>query len=67
MKNTKELKFDYSIVIPAYNEEVNVVPLMKRIVKTMVPLSRTYEIIIVDNGSYDSTPVILNKIFKENN
>ena len=65
MKNTKELKFDYSIVIPAYNEEVNVVPLMKRIVKTMAPLSRTYEVIIVDNGSYDSTPVVLNKLIKE--
>ena len=65
MKNTEEPKFDYSIVIPAYNEEESVVPLMERIVKTMAPLSRTYEVIIVDNGSYDSTPVILNNLLKE--
>ena len=65
MKSTEKPKFDYSFVIPAYNEEENIGPLIERIVKTMAPLSRTYEIIIVDNGSCDSTPVILNKLLKE--
>jgi|TARA_B100000315_G_scaffold249151_1_gene279954 dolichol-phosphate mannosyltransferase len=55
---------DYSLVIPAFNEEKNIGPLVERIKKVMSGLSCTYEIIIVDNGSHDSTPLELKNLLK---
>ena len=46
---------DLSIVIPVYNEEGNVAELHQRIKEVCDPLGRTYEIIFVDDGSYDET------------
>ncbi len=53
---------DYSIVIPAYNEQGNIKPLLERIEKVMADVEGTYEVVIVDNGSFDGTPVILNEL-----
>jgi len=55
-------KVDYSIVIPAYNEEENLTPLLERIKKVMALVSGSYEVIVVDNGSYDSTPALLEEL-----
>jgi polyisoprenyl-phosphate glycosyltransferase len=55
---------DYSFVIPAFNEEKNVALLVKRIKKVMFSITCTYELIIVDNGSHDSTPLELEKLLK---
>ena len=44
---------NYSIVIPAFNEDQNISPLLTRIIQVMSDFS--YEIIIVDNGSTDET------------
>ena len=52
---------NYSVVIPAYNEQGNIKPLLERIEKVMAGVEGTYEIVIVDNGSFDGTPVILNE------
>ena len=52
----------YSIVIPAYNEQENVGPLLERLERVMVNLVGTYEIVIVDNGSFDGTPIILEEL-----
>src|SRR5512134_1314127 len=46
---------DLSIVIPVYNEEENVGPLVSEITSVMDPLGKRYEIIIVDDGSHDRT------------
>ena len=43
-----------SIVIPCYNEEKNIYPLFKKI-EELLNLDKNLEIIIVDNGSTDST------------
>lgn len=45
----------FSIVIPFFNEEKNVVPVMDELVKTLDRQSFTYEIIPVNNGSTDRT------------
>jgi polyisoprenyl-phosphate glycosyltransferase len=58
--------FDYSFVIPAFNEEKNLAPLIDRIKKVMSLANRTYELIIVDNGSFDSTPKVLDQLLQEN-
>ncbi len=64
MNSIEKPVVDYSLVMPAYNEEGNVGPLVERIEKVMSGISCTYEIIIVNNGSYDSTPLVLEKLLK---
>jgi polyisoprenyl-phosphate glycosyltransferase len=64
MKPNEKHLFDYSLVMPAFNEEENIVPLVERIEKVMSDVPGTYEIIIVDNGSNDSTPFVLEKLLK---
>ncbi len=51
--------FLLSIIIPVYNEEQNIEPLLKR----LTPILRDYphEIIFVDDGSKDKTPTIIKK------
>jgi dolichol-phosphate mannosyltransferase len=56
---------NYSVVIPAYNEQGNIKPLLERIEKVMAGVEGTYEIVIVDNGSIDGTPVILDELVKK--
>jgi len=46
---------DLSIIVPLYNEEQNVEPLYHAIVHVMMPLDIRYEILLVDDGSGDST------------
>jgi len=65
MTITEGPKLDYSIVIPAYNEEENITPLLERIKKVMDKVGGRYEIVIVDNGSYDSTPAILDDLLRK--
>jgi glycosyltransferase involved in cell wall biosynthesis len=50
---------DLSIVIPVYNEEENVEPLVGEITSVMKHLVKSYEIIVVDDGSRDRTFAIL--------
>ena len=44
-----------SVVIPLYNEEDNVVPLLDELLSELAKLSRTHEVICVDDGSRDKT------------
>ncbi len=46
---------DISIVIPAYNEHASLPELLKRIREAVAPLNRSYEIIVIDDGSQDQT------------
>ncbi len=46
---------ELSIVIPLYNEEENIEPLMREIEGVLTPLGKTYEIVAVDDGSKDGT------------
>lgn len=51
-----------SIVVPAYNEEGNVLPLYYELKEVLDGLSRPFEIIFVDDGSKDTTFQILKSI-----
>ena len=53
---------NYSIVVPLYNEQDNVLPLYSRIVEAMTGVNGTYEIVFVDDGSRDNTFKILSDI-----
>lgn len=46
---------ELSIVIPLYNEEDNVEQLHKNITEVLQPMNRQYEVILVDDGSSDTT------------
>jgi len=52
-KETDHPAPDFSVVIPIYNEEENIMELYKRLTTVMEKLG-TYEIIIVDDGSKDN-------------
>jgi glycosyltransferase involved in cell wall biosynthesis len=46
---------DLSIILPINNEEDNIILLYQKLLEQLQRLQRTYEIIIVDDGSTDST------------
>ena len=52
-----------SIIVPAYNEEVNAVASLKNLLRTDYP---NYDVIFVDDGSKDSTHEKVKNAFKNN-
>jgi len=54
-----------SIVLPVYNEEENLRPQYRTILEAVGPLNLSYEIIFIDDGSTDSSPIILREIAKK--
>lgn len=57
---------DLSIVIPAYNEEESIPITIEKITELFSNTNIRYELIIVDNGSYDKTPKIITSYMKTN-
>ena len=53
---------ELSIVIPVYNEEENVEPLIQEINAAVRPLGKPYEIVVVDDGSRDATFSLLARL-----
>jgi len=56
-----ESTIDFSVIIPAYNEELVIGPVIKRLVTHLDNLNRTYEVLVVSDGSTDET----NRVVKE--
>ena len=54
-----------SVVIPLYNEEENVRPLLDELFGELVKLSRSFEVICIDDGSRDKTFSVLQAIAQE--
>jgi glycosyltransferase involved in cell wall biosynthesis len=54
-----------SVVVPIYNEEDNVIPLLKELVQVGESLQRPYELILVDDGSSDNTLNLLHQLVQE--
>lgn len=50
-----------SVVVPLYNEAENVAPLIERVHLALAAYPWPWELILVDDGSSDSTPVVLEK------
>ncbi|MEZ5122611.1 MAG: glycosyltransferase family 2 protein [Solirubrobacterales bacterium] len=44
-----------SVVLPAYNEEANIEPVVRRALEVLPTLVDDYEVIVVDDGSRDAT------------
>ncbi len=56
---------ELSLLIPLLNEEGNLEPLLDRIQAVMDATGRSYEVVLVDDGSTDRTPELLEKAVME--
>lgn len=56
---------EISVVIPVYNEEANIRPLYSRLKQTLEDVGRSYEIVVVDDGSTDGSLEILKELCRE--
>lgn len=52
-ENTVENRPELSIVIPAYNEELNIDELCSRLIKVLEDTKKTFEVILINDGSQD--------------
>lgn len=59
---TVENKQKLSIVVPVYNEQPNINKFHEEVTRVMETLDMAYEIIFVDDGSKDQTPLILSRL-----
>lgn len=57
---------EISVVVPAFNEEVNIGITITKIVSFLNEYENAYEILIVNDGSTDSTQKIVEEIQKDN-
>ncbi|MEK7597135.1 MAG: glycosyltransferase family 2 protein [Patescibacteria group bacterium] len=57
--------FLLSVIVPVFNEEQNIGPLIKRLIPVLK--NYQYEIIFVDDGSKDKAPEIIKKQINKNN
>lgn len=55
---------DIGIVIPAYNEQLNIPTLIQEIVDAMARAALTFEILLVDDGSTDETASLIRALSK---
>jgi len=46
---------DISVLAPAHNEQDNVIPLAEAVERAIAPLDRSWEMLIIDDGSTDAT------------
>jgi glycosyltransferase involved in cell wall biosynthesis len=54
-----------SIVVPVFNEEDNIQVFYQEVCKYMEPLSYDFELLFVDDGSRDATPLILERLAQQ--
>jgi dolichol-phosphate mannosyltransferase len=58
----KHLMQSVSIVVPVYNESGNIMPLYESVCQSLTDLPYTWEIIFVDDGSYDQSLALLKQL-----
>jgi dolichol-phosphate mannosyltransferase len=66
IKQTNPETIEISIIVPVYNERENLVLLDQEITKSIKPLNKNYEVILVDDGSMDGSSELI-RILQEKN
>jgi dolichol-phosphate mannosyltransferase len=70
MNNTSDLNnstgLEISIVIPVYNERENLTLLDEKITNNLQKLNKSYEVILVDDGSVDGSDELIRKLQEKN-
>ena len=56
---------ELSVIVPVYDEEANVVPLVEELGRVLDGLGRTAEIVVVDDGSTDRSGALLTALAAE--
>ena len=56
---------ELSVIVPLYNEELVIADMYRRLTDVLVGLGRSYEIILVDDGSRDRTRELARRICSE--
>ncbi len=51
-----------SVVVPLFNEQESLAPLVERILSQVRPLGLSFELVLVDDGSRDRTPELLGQL-----
>ncbi len=60
-----ESGIELSIVIPIYNEEENIIPLVGEILSALKDFKESYEILLVDDGSKDNSFPLMKQLHEE--
>jgi glycosyltransferase involved in cell wall biosynthesis len=53
---------DITIVIPLFNEEESIIPLYEKLLAVLPGLQRSFEIILINDGSTDGSQAVLNRL-----
>ncbi len=53
--NSETPGLDLTVLVPVLNEADNIGPLIQKLVQDLAPLGKTYEILVIDDGSTDGT------------
>ena len=56
-----------SLVVPLFNEEESILPLINEIRKAIKPLNKPYEVVFVDDGSTDKSLQVIKEAAKSDN
>jgi len=61
-QNQSDPSLVYSVVIPVYNEQENVEHVVERVTRVFDGVGESYELVFVDDGSKDKTPLLLREL-----
>ena len=56
---------DISVVVPLYDEEESLPHLVEQLLSALRPTDETFELVLVDDGSSDSTAEVLAQVSAE--
>lgn len=62
---SKSVPPQISVIIPLYNEGPNIDPLSEEVIRVMQGMDRTFELILVDDGSTDESAALLRRVQKK--
>lgn len=63
--HSKDRRPDISIVVPLFNEEENLSELYRRLRQSLEAMGTSYELVFVNDGSKDHTPVMIDGLHRE--